>query len=109
MSAKHTPGPWVHEFRRNKHGGWRDESLYVTVKAGATLIAAYPLEYAEYPASENECEANARLIAAAPELLEALKAIRDHTFVDAEGPELRAQNALNHSRAIAAIAKAEAA
>lgn len=41
------------------------------------------------------------------ELLEALKAIRDHTFVDAEGPELRAQNECNHRRACAVIVKIE--
>jgi hypothetical protein len=42
----------------------------------------------------------------APELLAALEAIRDRTFVDAEGPELRAQNECNHRLACAAIAMA---
>ena len=38
------------------------------------------------------------------ELRKALEAIRDHTFVDAEGPELRAQNECNHRRAVEALA-----
>jgi hypothetical protein len=56
-----------------------------------------------------EAEANYRLIYAAPDLLAALEAIRDRTFVDAEGPELRAQNEFNHRLALAAIAKATGA
>jgi hypothetical protein len=92
MSAKHTPGPW--KVRASPHG-----KRYACVQIGRDEA---------YTTLELE-PADARLIAAAPELLEALKAIRDHTFVDAEGPELRAQNELNYRRAVEAIARAEAA
>ena len=59
MSTAHTPGPWVFE----------DEF----VRAGDVVIAD---PYCEETASTRpgEMEANARLIAAAPELLEACEA-----------------------------------
>ena len=41
-------------------------------------------------------------------LVAALKDIRDRTLVDAEGPELRAQNECNHRRACEALALADA-
>ena len=64
MSEKHTPGPW-------KHGG-----IYVTsngvpdrfVRASSGIVA-----YCEGPI--DEARANARLIAAAPDLLEALQGL----------------------------------
>lgn len=37
-------------------------------------------------------------------LVAALEAVRDQTYLDAEGPELRAQNECNHRRAIEALA-----
>lgn len=59
MSAKHTPGPWFVD-RLSEHG-------YLLVKpVGGQVVAQIdPVE---------EEEANARLIAAAPDLLDALKA-----------------------------------
>ena len=62
MSTKHTPGPWAvltGEF-----------ALYVTPAGGSRAIAQIP------PVSQ-DAEANARLIAAAPELLEALQLLLD--------------------------------
>ena len=97
--SKHTPGPWQTESL--EHDGNCNVTWRPICTESHTLIA-----YCTLGPEEHE-EGNARLIAAAPELLEALKAIRDHTFVDAEGPELRAQNECNHRRACAAIAKAE--
>ena len=38
-------------------------------------------------------------------LLADMEAIRDCTLLDAEGPELRAQNECNHRRAVQAIAR----
>jgi hypothetical protein len=85
---KHTPGPW----RVNKHNPFR-------VAAGHNLAIADTSELAAEP---EECHANARLIAAAPELLHCLKVILDH----ADGDEmLEAQLHLDFVRA--AIAKAE--
>lgn len=65
MNAKHTPGPW--KIRRVTHYDIRiapeSEPEHVSI-AG---MAIWGEEHRE------ELEANARLIAAAPELLEALK------------------------------------
>lgn len=59
MSA-HTPGPWTAR-KHTDTKGW-------TVSAGNSIASVKP---------RPEAEANARLIAAAPELLEALKEIRE--------------------------------
>ena len=55
--AEHTPGPW------------RSDSPYVSVAAGEhrKIVADCDQSF-----SDDECEANTRLIAAAPELLAAL-------------------------------------
>lgn len=64
MSAKHTPGPW--------HRNIKPASKYNVVFAGRnTHVAAVKTE----GLSEAEIEANMDLIAAAPELLDALQAI----------------------------------
>lgn len=57
--SKHTPGPWMYETRPDSGGGDRP-----VVVAGADLVAAV---------SRANGGANARLIAAAPDLLAALK------------------------------------
>ena len=58
MSAKHTPGPWeVFECTMGKHP-W---AYYI----------GHPMESKQVP--DDEAAVNARLIAAAPELLEELK------------------------------------
>jgi len=59
MSTKHTPGPWQVEARRGETWVCRADSAVLARVAAA-----------------KEIRANARLIAAAPELLEALKAVR---------------------------------
>lgn len=61
MNAKHTPGPWISRQPEKWCGRYRVET-----PAGIE-IAAVPQD-----------EANARLIAAAPELLDALEAIIGH-------------------------------
>lgn len=58
MSAQHTPGPW--EFTRETFGG----ILHIK-NSGGKVIATLPGYKAPY-------KANARLIAAAPDLLKAL-------------------------------------
>jgi len=60
MSA-HTKGPW-------SCGDIRKDAEYINVWMGIVHIAAVCNTY-----KDDEAEANARLIAAAPELLEALK------------------------------------
>ncbi|WP_462052465.1 hypothetical protein ACSYS7_001747 [Stenotrophomonas maltophilia] len=77
MSSKHTPGPW--EVSHGGHGsphGFVIDEYYVLNRTVAddVAIAADIVD----PATQMPSEANARLIAAAPELLEALsKAVRE--------------------------------
>jgi hypothetical protein len=67
MKAKHTPAPW-------HTGGIYPEDVYAN-RAGHAIARCVNEQY------EGECEANARLIAAAPELLEELeKAMYYMTF-----------------------------
>ena len=93
MSA-HTPGPWeVVDGRRigvilpNAIGGGYDSHCIAVTQESAHINA----------------EANARLIAAAPELLEALKAIKDHPNTRYEVEAQLGESTWN------AIAKAEGA
>lgn len=67
--AKHTPGEWRVERTNFRH----------EIVAGNTWVAIvlHARESAQAPESREEQEANARLIAAAPELLEACKALID--------------------------------
>ena len=94
MSAKHTDGPWV--YKRNEVSGDCDHIATVAwVEAfcvGRDCGSGYSRNYEHHGSGE----ADARLIAAAPELLEALQDLVDTGFVG--GPQLK--------RAQAAIAKA---
>ena len=74
---KHTPGPW--KICRHNH---RDGELWLTVVNGAWDLTHNYAKHRDIVAdarfsamSDEENEANARLIAAAPELLEALQKI----------------------------------
>lgn len=65
METKHTPGPWFVTgtgLSRYVEGRVRPGVLQEVAWCGATEV-------------QDQMEANARLIAAAPELLEALKAV----------------------------------
>ena len=83
----HTEGPW--KVERHAHV---DGELWLTVIGGSWDItsngASRPgvIADAKYSAmSDEENEANARLIAAAPDLLEALKGLRDE-LIDTFAP-----------------------
>lgn len=69
MSAKHTPGPW---FTDEKH--YSDKHRYVMSEHAPFLgtVAVVALGFAE-------AEANARLIASAPVLLQALRSIAEES------------------------------
>ena len=95
--TKHTPAPW----QVTKHEDC-DASI---ITAGHESIAFVYIDDNEKPATENN-RADARLIAAAPDLLEALRIVVDAC------PACRSEaphdcTAVGHRLARAAIAKAE--
>lgn len=72
MTAKHTPGPWV--YRPFKHDDWgfvRNGAGDLIARASGPTTAAERNAHRE--AKTDPYKANARLIAAAPAMLEALK------------------------------------
>lgn len=69
VNEQHTPGPWRTD---GFHG--RMEKITPQEDRGV-CVAVMPIWEAEYEAEKN---ANARLIAAAPEMLEALKALAEN-------------------------------
>ena len=91
--GKHTAGPW--------HQNIRPASKYPVIFAGRNKHVARVITDG---LSEDEQEANCRLIAAAPELLGALKAVLEHASLD---PNHLHKFSPDYQRAQAAIAKAE--
>lgn len=95
--TKHTPGPWVVKSARS---GFYVESQF-------DVIVDSLDESGRYGAIDDE--ANARLIAAAPELLEALEKL--YALVEGESPSLLDEDSGGDSRLdieiCAAIAKAK--
>jgi len=93
----HTPGPWtLHEY----HG-------HVTLKGqcGHDAIINTMGHSCSNPDLYDEEQANARLVAAAPELLEALKRVMDALAYEGVDEDFEAQ----YAEGEAAIAKAEGA
>ena len=93
MSAKHTPGPWLTD-RRNVHTG---QIATIHHCLNNDWVEIWTDKWLETGLGESEQEANARLIAAAPELLEFVM-----EWLDRQGPD----NNYMTSKARAAIAKA---
>lgn len=105
--TKHTKGPWMWDSDPIK-GDPLNRLRYQVVARGKTVTQCY------YSSSDEHAEHDARLIAAAPDLLEALKAAVDCGMV----PTTSASEggASKHSRQVrvadmirAAISKAEGA
>lgn len=77
MSAKHTPGPWTAEYVEDEcdsqHEVWLTDS-----RNGYEAHLVWTCDHGADPGSTqwSEADANARLIAAAPELYEALQEMR---------------------------------
>jgi hypothetical protein len=70
MTAKYTPGPWIHIPReRDGHADKIAVGHNVFINVGCPHIERPILDYPH----DNEQTANANLIAAAPELLETMK------------------------------------
>ena len=68
--TEHTSGPWVHmDDRRRAYTG---EGSYLVMDAELKTVARVPIPIHECPRPHDQAEANARLIAAAPDLLAAL-------------------------------------
>ncbi len=68
MEMKFTPGPWTVDVAR--------DIRYIHSAAGDIILQFSPLyDGIDNAAAKNECDANARLIAAAPDLLAALQEI----------------------------------
>jgi hypothetical protein len=106
MNTKHTPGPW-------NSASLNQDSDHMEVFAGISdgdqvaVVKGYGLATGKH----YEAIANARLIAAAPELLEALQMLSETAGRVAQGAAVideRGFNTLSHSIsiALAAIAKA---
>ena len=77
--VKHTPGPWGWAYRQ--HEGANDGSVFWMKRPGHSYCVAKAPRYQ----SREQWEADARLLSAAPELLEALESM--WKFVDGLVPE----------------------
>lgn len=111
-AAQHTPGPWMWDSDPVK-GDQFGRVRYRVVARGETITN---MHYSSYEGGPTNAEANARLIAAAPELLEALQksiALADSNRDAAlalgreviRPPEMQAV----YERCVAAVAKATGA
>lgn len=92
--SKHTPGDWIVS----------GDSI---VTSDETICIATIETDGGYEATRDEREANSRLIAAAPELLEALKAVIKDVCVPQSDHPWAIQQREAHELARKAIAKAE--
>ena len=77
MSTQHTPGPWILTTEPTEVEGVNvhfsiDSHTHISICGGQSQ------EHMKDAIYEDECRANARLIAAAPELLEALKELVEY-------------------------------
>lgn len=105
---KHTPGPWSAEDKIDDRGGWHDprQRILITGPKGV-LVANYTTEFMEYP-DDDENAANARLIVAAPDMLEALKdcvAVIE-AMIAIHGPDPAGASVIAMNKGDSAIAKA---
>ncbi len=96
---EHTPGPWYPQDDIEGNPGVRAKSGFICF---APHVAHYPGQDRRYQEEIEERKANAALIAAAPDLLTALRAIIDYDGKDGV-PGIEALCELGR----AAIAKAE--
>ena len=91
MEHKHTPGPWRVGRHFTDDEGYREIAIEATVRGVECVPASVALQFANYGGMQ---EANARLIAAAPDLLEALIDLMDAVEGVPCGPEHKCRAAI---------------
>jgi hypothetical protein len=80
-------------------GEQKPEEHSATPRTDALLLAAEEQKPSDFWKANAFVDLARQLERDRARLVEALRLIRDCTYVDAEGPELRAQNEINHRRA----------
>lgn len=101
IASKHTPGPWrVHPYEINVGPYNKGRDVGPAGRSVAQVIGEF-----ENPTPGGEAEANARLIAAAPDLLEALRDLLDTSQPNQAHYNEEADDIARH-RARAAIKRA---
>jgi hypothetical protein len=96
--AEHTPGPWT-AFYKHKYQEWH---VSVPMQSGGMLLGLFP----DGVPTENP-EADAHLIAAAPELLAALEKIERQARMNQLTAHVRCSMVLDVARAALAKARGE--
>jgi hypothetical protein len=106
MEAKHTPGPWELDGPSAAHVTDED---YHNIRAGCGFWAeAKDQREPGFSLSGHMSTADARLIAAAPDLLEALIELEDQADLSLDyRPEFRRAIASAHSAIVKAIGSAQ--
>lgn len=100
MESKHTPGPWSvmpQNLRRQPSDPTCPDLYEVPVQCGNVVAMAFS-GHSSGEKGKHECLANASLIAAAPDLLEACQALMIHA--DNGGPDMYDQAVLLARKAI---------
>jgi hypothetical protein len=106
MSTKHTPGPWrLGKEWSTSHADINRKTLVNVLQGAHGGVVAELWAYSNDPGQVGEMRADARLIAAAPELLEALEDLLCNPNVRAAMSGLTGADRLE--RADAAVAKAK--
>ena len=100
--TKHTPAtplPWniCSNGKAAKNHAFGEANCPTVV--GEVYGRGYPIGRGSSPGSLRDAAYIAHAANAYPKLVEALRLIYTQTYTDADGPELRAQNESNHSRA----------
>ena len=105
MNTQHTPGPWtIEDAGESDIKGEKYWDCEIRVPHRASIVRLMDSHHCEeFGFSAEETQANARLIAAAPDLLAALEEIY-REFGDMGGPEGWSESVM---KARAAIAKAK--
>lgn len=107
-NTKHTPGPWTKMPTRSPDGKLTGHILH-RGEHGASFALLQNTSGLGVPLSDEEAEANAILIAAAPDLLAALVELTELARLDGYGGQFDPGEAPAVDRAISAMAKAKGA